>query len=397
MAVIYRKEGSPFLWMRFQHRGKRYQESTKTNNEKKAEAIMRGRIVEVKGSGSFNDLFERLLNSISELPPKQQDKIRKDFSIKLMEGSSEKLLLKDAWSAWLKNPKKRNPSEVTIQGYKTHWNRFINWIENEPVKYLHEVSPKIVEEYATDLLDSGIAPRTYNGHIKTLALVFNTLKVQAGLLKNVWHEIPSLEKDTKSKRMFTPDEITKICSLSTGNMRYWIAIGLYTGLRMGDVVTMKWSEIDFDKEIIERVPLKTRRKGKKVRFPLHSVVIEMLKQLKTERDDSSEYLFPEDADLYFRNRSEISKKIQKFFRDAGIKTTRKAKDGHRLRTICEVGFHSLRHSFVSLCAANNVPQVAIMGLVGHGSPAMTEIYMHIGDEAKGKAIDGLPDYEFGEC
>ncbi|MDP8218846.1 MAG: tyrosine-type recombinase/integrase [Candidatus Theseobacter exili] len=396
MATLYRKEGSPYYWIRFQYKGKRYRESTNTANEKKAKTILNQRVNEIKGSGSYNDLFERLLTSISKLPPKHQDKIRKDLSIKLMEGSSEKLLLKDAWNAWLKNPKKRNPSEVTLQGYKTHWNRFLNWIEKEPVKYLHEITPKLTEEYAADLWHSGIAPRTYNGHTKTLALIFNTLKVQAGLLKNVWVEIPSLEKDTKSKRMFTPDELTKICSASAGKMRYWIAIGLYTGLRMGDVVTMKWSEIDFDQRIIEKAPLKTIRKGKKVRFPLHPVLMGMLKQLKTESNSSNEYLFPEDAELYFQNRSEISKRIQKFFRNVGIKTTRKSNDGHRQRTVCEVGFHSLRHSFVSLCAANNVPQVAIMDLVGHGSPAMTEIYMHIGNEAKGKAIAALPDYEFGE-
>ena len=59
-----------------------------------------------------------------------------------------------------------------------------------------------------------------------------------------------------------------------------------------------------------------------------------------------------------------------------------------------VGFHSLRHSFVSLCAANRVPQVAIMELVGHGSPAMTALYSHAGEEQKAKAIAALPALVF---
>ncbi len=62
--------------------------------------------------------------------------------------------------------------------------------------------------------------------------------------------------------------------------------------------------------------------------------------------------------------------------------------------VCRVGFHSLRHSFVSLCAANRVPQVAIMELVGHGSPAMTALYSHAGDEQKLKAITALPTVSF---
>ena len=54
----------------------------------------------------------------------------------------------------------------------------------------------------------------------------------------------------------------------------------------------------------------------------------------------------------------------------------------------------MRHSFVSLCAANRVPQAAIMEMVGHGSPAMTALYSHAGDEQKVKAIAGLPAIDF---
>ena len=69
-------------------------------------------------------------------------------------------------------------------------------------------------------------------------------------------------------------------------------------------------------------------------------------------------------------------------------------NGHRRRAIIRVGFHSLWHSFLSLCAANRVPQVAIMELVGHGSPAMTALYSHAGDEQKAKAIAALPAFAF---
>ena len=86
-------------------------------------------------------------------------------------------------------------------------------------------------------------------------------------------------------------------------------------------------------------------------------------------------------------------KCKAFFGQCGIKTTEKA-TGQRKKAIVRVGFHSLRHSFVSLCAANNVPQVAIMELVGHGSPAMTRLYSHAGSEEKARAIAALPAMSF---
>jgi integrase len=56
-----------------------------------------------------------------------------------------------------------------------------------------------------------------------------------------------------------------------------------------------------------------------------------------------------------------------------------------------VGFHSLRHSFVSLCAKAGAPQHVVQRLVGHGSPAMTEHYTHLDDRQKQAAVQALPD------
>ena len=90
----------------------------------------------------------------------------------------------------------------------------------------------------------------------------------------------------------------------------------------------------------------------------------------------------------------MSKRIQKHFRNCGIETNEDAENGQRKNRIARVGFHSLRHSFVSLCAASGVPQVAIQELVGHGSPAMTAVYSHSNDEQKASAISALPAIDF---
>jgi len=114
-----------------------------------------------------------------------------------------------------------------------------------------------------------------------------------------------------------------------------------------------------------------------------------LKELRS-RAGQSEHLFPADRDAYLKDRSAVTQRFQALLDSCGIQTTEAPTNGHRRRAIIRVGFHSLRHSFVSLCAANRVPQVAIMELVGHGSPAMTALYSHAGDEQKAKAIAALP-------
>ena len=104
---------------------------------------------------------------------------------------------------------------------------------------------------------------------------------------------------------------------------------------------------------------------------------------------SKRYLFPAEYKQYIKDPSSISRLIQKHFRACGIETTEQPKPGRRQKTITRVGFHSLRHSFVSILVKNKVPQTAISALVGHGSPVMTENYTHLDDEQRAEAISGI--------
>jgi len=315
-----------------------------------------------------------------------------------LQGLVSKVAIADAWQAWFDNPKKRNPGEATLRSYGAQWKRFKTWLtdKHKNVKYIHEVTPTISEEYASDLWSSKVTPRTYNAHTGFLRSMFKVLKVRAGLTGNVWDDIPNMEKEQESRRNLTSEELKEVCSTAKGNLRYWLAIGLYTGLRLGDVVTLKWDEINLDEDMIERVPMKTKRKNKKVRFPIHPVLGALLQELRKNSNPSAKYLFPDDARTYKLKNWEISRIVQAHFETCGIQTTEEPSNGHRRMQIVRVGFHSLRHSFVSMCATNKVPQVAIMELVGHGSPAMTALYSHAGDDQKAKAIAALPDVVFRE-
>jgi len=210
------------------------------------------------------------------------------------------------------------------------------------------------------------------------------------LIVNPWADMKTLDKETQGRENFTPEELVAICSKAKGATRYMIGIGLYTGMRLGDVVSLRWADIGRDK--IEIIPMKTKRKGKQITLPIHPVLRELLNELR-KQTGSGEYLFPAEHNSYQQDGSAVSKRFQQFLNDCGIKTTEEG-NGHRRHAIVRKGFHSLRHSFVSLCAANRVPQVAIQELVGHGSPAMTALYSHADFEQKQDAINGLPSMSF---
>lgn len=61
------------------------------------------------------------------------------------------------------------------------------------------------------------------------------------------------------------------------------------------------------------------------------------------------------------------------------------------RGLVEVSFHSLRHTFVSLCRENNAPLSVVEAIVGHSNPAMTRHYTHVSEASAGLTVSSLPN------
>lgn len=390
MGNILKRHGSPFFYARFTVDGREKWISTKKTNRKEAQLIADAYENAARGQSSVDDQFNVLLKMLAAIPPDQQDAKRSEYSARLMRHRTIALPIAEAWPAWLNSPIKGNPSAMTIRSYDSIWRRFAAWISKHKIEYLHEVTTLHAQDYAADLWRSHVAPATYNKHIVFLRSMFSTLKAKAGLIVNPWADMKPLDKETQGRQNFTSEELATICSKATGSFRYMIALGLYTGMRMGDVINLRWADIGREK--IEIIPMKTKRMGKQITLPIHPVLRELLNELR-KQTGSGEYLFLAEHDSYQQDGSAVSKRFQQFLNDCGIKTTEEG-NGHRRHAIVRKGFHSLRHSFVSLCAANRVPQVAIMDLVGHGSPAMTALYSHADFEQKKDAINSLPDIAF---
>lgn len=401
MATVIRRAGSPNWFARFRVDGKDFTVTTGTANKRDAETAMRRLLAEKKGTASLAELFDGVIRELDRQTREAESQTRKhellamrqDMARRLSGAQTDKLAISDVWQAWLDNPKKRNPGAGTIQSYKSQWDRFTAWAAEHQISFLHEVTPALAEKYASDLWNSKVAPGTFNAHLNFLKGLFRILKTRAGLVTNPWDEIPALAREREGRRDLTPDELTKVCRTATGSLRYMIALGLYTGMRLGDIVTLRWDAIHTDKGFIEIMPMKTRRLNKRVRLPIHPVLGALLNEFQA-RALKNDFLFPVDREAYLKDRGSVTTRVQALLGSCGIQTTQAPTNGHRRRAIIRVGFHSLRHSFVSLCAANRVPQVAIMEMVGHGSPAMTALYSHAGDEQKSKAIAALPAFGF---
>jgi integrase len=62
------------------------------------------------------------------------------------------------------------------------------------------------------------------------------------------------------------------------------------------------------------------------------------------------------------------------------------------RGALDLSFHCLRHTTVTLLRDAQVPEAAVMELVGHDSVEISRRYTHVGREALSKAVDTLPTF-----
>lgn len=401
MPKLFQRSGSDVYYYRVFKDGKDIWKSTGESDRKKAQAIANGHRAALVGALNTDELFNMLVSRLDDLPKEDRDKRRIDYGHRLIRLQGEKLPMAAAWDRWLSMPNKSRfgkPSKNTLAGYMAIWNRFKKWAENQKIVHLHEVTLVHGQNYMADVLASGVTERTYGAHLKFLRSVFNVLEDQAGIAQNPFAKLTVPELQTQSREAFTAGELNTICAKATGDWKYMIAIGIFTGLRLTDVVHLKWSDIT-DRITVAPAKVKRRKGSKaKIEIPIHAALAQLLEQLKAERGGKpTGSLFPEMVEKYKTSRPAVSAAFCAFLKDeCGIAITAENDDGaQRKRRASAKGFHSLRHSFVSLCAMAGVPQATTQKLVGHASPAMTQLYSHATAEQERQAINLLPADFFG--
>ncbi|OPY88928.1 MAG: site-specific tyrosine recombinase XerD [Smithella sp. PtaU1.Bin162] len=313
------------------------------------------------------------------------------------------LRIKEAWQAYLDSQGKPDSGERTLKDYEGYFNKFASWIaKNHANKiFMRDVTEEIAANYATYLNKSGLSANSFNKNISFMNLLYNTLEKAIRLKKEKNNEaaeekkspfdrgfITRKELKKQSRREFTIDEIRRILDSAEGDLLLLLEIGIFTGLRLGDACTLKWGEIDLTRRIIKRTLNKTG--GDPILIGIPRLLQESLEAIPAKARVG--YLLPEIAEIYqnVNTRPRIVRKLQEHFKKCGIATWKAGTGGETgKRAVVEVGFHSLRHSYVSLLAASGAPVALIQKQVGHANPEMTNHYLHMDESGARQLAEAL--------
>lgn len=313
---------------------------------------------------------------------------------------NRKLTVKQYLTDWLEGTKRPHIRPGTYEAHERSIRLYLSPLLGHHL--LADLTPQHVREMMADLTKRGFAP-TYI--VRTRAVLVAALH---DALKDslVFRNAAALTSAPRITHTRTPGLTlehvkTLLKSIQGTQHEVLICVTLAFGLRRGEVLGLRWADVDFEVGHIRvegqvlRIDGKVQRvattKSGKVRVaPIPHVLIPMLrshrdKQLFYSRAHANRWT---DHDLVFPSRRGTPMDPQYF---NWLFTRILAQAGLPHYTL-----HSLRHTCVSFLRALHVPDSVIMAIAGHSSHAMTNYYGDILPELKAEAMDKMGGLLFGE-
>ncbi|MCM8772762.1 MAG: tyrosine-type recombinase/integrase [Candidatus Omnitrophica bacterium] len=243
-------------------------------------------------------------------------------------------------------------------------------------KFLYEITSKDIEEYKKKRLETGIKTSTLNRELACLKTILNKA-VEWEYLKETPPKIKLFKENNQRVRYLTENEAKTLIDLSPEPLKGIIIIALNTGMRQGEILNLKWKDIDFKEKIITIWDTKSKEKRY---IPINEIVYNTL--LNIDRNPESEYVFYGEDPKKPISGSYITHSFNRIVKKAGIKDFR---------------FHDLRHTFASWLVMKGVNLKTIQELLGHKDQRMTLRYSHLSPEVKKEAVEILSEnFNFGK-
>jgi hypothetical protein len=194
----------------------------------------------------------------------------------------------------------RQVSVSTMRNRKGVCARFAQWAAaHYPAASLaHDVDKRCAIAFANHLMSSQIHSKTRRNIVGELSAIWSGLLRTHDGIANPWPL--AMPQATGSKRLepFTRDEEARILDAADRLGHGWglaCRIARATGLRYGDVATLRWSDVDFEGAAIRDInPRKTRRHGIQVDMPIGPRLAEALRIARAESPDAQDgFVLPE--------------------------------------------------------------------------------------------------------
>ena len=237
------------------------------------------------------------------------------------------------------------------------------------------IGPAELERYKAAKLEQGLHRKSINNHLTALRKLLN-LAVEWGALERaprvrafrIKHEFVSEDE------YLSFEEADRLVRAASPEWRPFIVVALRTGLRVGELLALRWQDVDLvaGHLVVRRTLWRDLegppKGGQNRKVPLSD---EAVATLKAHRHLRGPYVFCDERGVRLSH---------SMVKDVVPSTCRKAQLGKRVTT------HGLRHTFASHLVMRGASLKAVQELLGHESIEMTLRYSHLTPDVKREAV-----------
>jgi integrase len=338
LGHLFLLQPSKFWWMDYTVDGEPQCESTRETNRRLAQQKLDIRHAEI-AQGNFNLL-------------KKQSPTLNDWSEKYLK------------SVQHDNTRRRYASSranlVTFFGKETR---------------LVHVSPARIEEFKRDRREEGIKAATLNRDLRFLSQVLKQAEQERYIARNPFDVGKFFLNESRERRkpyILTWEEQERLLAAAPPRIRALTVLGVETGMRTGEMLGLKWEDIDF---LNDRLRVEKSKSLSGIRS------LRLSGFCKSELLRWRNLIGPEYSELVFPGFSNHRHPLQGG-RKAWASALRKA-------GVPFFPIYNLRHAFASRMTAAGVSPITIARMLGHSSTQIVPRYAQVLDQNVFDAMEKL--------
>jgi integrase len=237
---------------------------------------------------------------------------------------------------------------------------------------LDAIGAEHVARYKAAKLKDEYDPKSINNQLAVLRKLM-AVAVDWGRLKHVPALKWLLRAPPPMFDFLTFEEAERLVAGSSPGWRAMIVVALKTGLRHGELLALRWEDIDL---VAGRLMVRRSLSGKRIDTPKNhksrevALSDEAIRALKAHRHLRGELAFCDEKGQLL-TRYACKWPLWQACKRAGIRL---------------VGWHTLRHTFASHLVMRGAPLKAVQELLGHADITMTMRYAHLSPDARRDAV-----------
>ncbi|MBQ13010.1 MAG: site-specific integrase [Gammaproteobacteria bacterium] len=260
-------------------------------------------------------------------------------------------------------------------------------------KVLGDITPSVVIECRRKLQTEPANFGRHQGKLRSNATVNRyvaSLRALLGYATSEWQwldENPCLRikhlREPKGRCRFLSESEQDALLLACKNCTKYpemltiVLLAITTGMRRGEIIGLRWHDIDFK---YQRITLRITKNNETRSVPLAGPALTSLKErAKVRPIDSTSFVFPS------RGKKGLTKSFNMDYAWILVRTE---------ADLVDFRFHDLRHTAASFLAMSGATLREIADILGHKTLAMVQRYSHLTDDHRSATVERMVDKMF---